>query len=391
MKDALPLEFRQLNGIDASFLADFLKAKGWAVHELEHGKGLVFASPADSKGNRIRSTISSASSPDFHFELLRLLRCYSQVMGFNEQEAAQDIIGFKNSQTSSFQATLRIKIGNETQNKIRLSEIESITSCARHALSHAVESELHGSYVYKRKPSRDANTVANNFEFAQTQVGSFILVIKAPEHTAIQSAFRGIEPSLPTEVRGLTRLAEGLRFIHRIGSNLNYEEAKKSTEFGLNANMAKHICDLAKSTKGRPCGLYFHFSDLAPESNIPPQSYYSLDSTTTKNLDTLRHLLVETRRENLALSARIIALHSDNPLNEDEAHKIILEATKEHPKDIAGKRIAMTVSRFDYIRATKAHSKSHEIKISGQFDVSIEGIELVTLESIDFDPKTFSN
>lgn len=355
-------------------LREFLESAGWEMSERENG--ILFVSRPDNKDVRLRYLLPLEQSSDFEFYVSNLLKGAAIVNGTTFDETVRQLQEFSRDQTVAKQTTFRIKIGRESKHSLELSEAELLLHHARLALAHSWGCEEADYYDYKKRPSPTASEASQHFEFAQTQQGSFVIVIRASRSTVEQMSFKTVPAVTDPQARSILRIARGLDWLSHHSVPTTYEDAFGKAKDGLNASMAQHLIKISDAVNGQQCELFFEFNRDITSQLRPENVRFSLSPKLVSRLTDLYRVLTQSEEEALTLNAKVIGLDSRNPQQAKLKHRITIEIVRPAGDfEIKNRRLTIAVDQTQYQRAWRAHGAGKLIRIAGLFKRVGKGLE----------------
>lgn len=363
----------------------FVSSKGWGISANENLD--VYTSPTDQDGNRLKFTVpKNVTLPDFRIRLFELFVGLSEYHGTTLDSLINEYEDSQGDPSLVHQTALRIKVDGRSGNtfSIKMKGIEGIIEHIKQVIAHALSAEIDEPKAWRSKPSKKASALAQNFDFCQTERGSFVVTIRTPKEDAQQISFI---PEKPTpEIKSILRLAKGLSWITDNDIESSDVELKSSFKEGLNANIAEHLVAMKDALSGSNVNLVFGISETLRKQEKVTHQVFRIEGAVAGKLQRVSELLKTHVEVPVDLEGRIIKHASRDPVQDELTHTIVVETL---PNQKAGalfssKRFTLELTKAQYQKALTAHGDSKTIKISGIFIEGPEGLFLKKASKISF-------
>lgn len=362
-----PFLLKNLNGITAASVEKYLLLTGWTKDDtFNNHKMWVFRNNTDSE--IVIAVPANENTKDFYARIYDLVKMISEVENVPEQEIIDSL---KSAYTD--RAQFRIIAESSKSGKIPLGYAARCLEGLKELVLYAACAEENAKPVCARTYN-NAKTNLDHFQFAQTQIGSFVFNIDvqvADEENEQLFLLEAAPPAFePVEHKIIKRIETAIQQVDsvvnrqvKIGDLIEY-----AYEDGITANM----CDAISKLK--PDGV----EDIVLETSIFYAEAITRSVALPKvcSLDSSHFLFVEeiskrykdcTLVEDVALEGTIKMLSKSNNVGSDDVENTVRLLAK---LDNQMRSITLHLSTEDHMLACNAYRDDKAVQVSGTLDKS---------------------
>jgi len=344
----------------------FLRARGWERIEQLNDNLLLYKGPLDDTKSPILIALpATANAIDNKQMITKALNLLAAIEDRSIQEVSEEIANLG----SDF---LRPKIIFPTNAaSLPLMEIKSTIDNLTNLIKYSACME-EDNQPYFSKSKRIGRIMAEKCRFGQTFIGSFGMSIEMP----IPPPSSDISRQVPFERRLMERIARGLMTIHKAIKEADPKILTGDLQRGFNANLYESMQKLIEVVPNSHMEFSFSWSleyPLAEDLKSSSKLRFSSVEITPFLESAAKTLRTCSESEEVVIQGRIIQLHADSPLTDDDIEESESLSNEDarlivvHWENEKGKfnsiRIPLTMDQ--YRRACDAHRDEKKISIQG--------------------------
>jgi len=363
---------KQLALLTVENMVQYFYSIQWSVDAESNQKVVELLSPPDENGKSIQLYLPARNDYlDYERKLKDTIMVLSTVFEKSIDEVVNDVLG---SSVDVFRAAI-------SPFEINLGEAYTNIRALKNMFLFAATSITEPKKNYKNASSH-ANTLLQRFNFGHTYAGSFGFIISSNVAYELKQIPLVEEEKRPEERIVIEKVITGLNDIMLAAKERDSDIIVRNFEKGLNSKMCDAIMEFSAG------GLHETKYSIAWGKNVKPKDGLDDNFIWTFNrehyevLDDATRKLKEFEPMTTVLRGRVVTLHSlQVPDGDKEFSGIVYMKTE---IDSYKTDVKLTLNRFNYNKAIKAHKSGHEILATGilskkgnTYSMDIQSVKLV--------------
>jgi len=348
------------------------ESRGWTVRLAKNLA--LFSSPKDSSDAQLNYVIAASPILEIQREEVQdLLKGIGVVEGIAISEVLDELLKESANPLNLEQYSFRLRIAGKTAQSeptsLRLDEMEGVVNHLKGVLSYSLSCELSQPEPWRQKPKKQASSLADSYEFAHTQRGSFVVNVRAPGRLYAQTSL--LERAPAPEERALARMSFGLDWIQRSEFDSVDGLSETAVTQGLNANMAQQLFSLGEALGPYKLELLFSFPNSAVERTTARPGPFRIDGPICSKLRKYFDLLTQPLDFHGPLTAKVIETSARRGPSDQSAlfHSVEFLTSKSPDVNFLfhEKKIRHSLNNEEFQRAYEYQRSGATVKIEGHF------------------------
>jgi hypothetical protein len=351
----------ELSELRLADVAAFLRGNGWTIERRDQ-KEVVWASPADDNGHKLRAALPPAETfADWRPRLASIVNMLAET---SERPVVEIVRGIR----SIARDIMFVSVGGPQASSGSISLGSASTMMAQHwdLLSYSACAE-EDPQPYFDKARKIGKIQADKCFLGHTFHGSFGITIESPLPPQPKTVL--FPPPAPIERRMVERIVRGLEDLDTSIVQGDLEPLVKNYKRGLNANMCSVLADVGQRFEGAPLSYRVAWSpNLKASVDVEAPRQWQITEKSLQYLESASHALrraIET--PGAMVIGKVTKLQSEEPPTMPAAIERAITILGLVP---SGQRLHIRVALppGEYMAACDAHKDGKEVSVVGTLE-----------------------